>query len=233
MPGFDFVRWMKSIESKISFILERLNNVLANTGLSVPAPGVTQVDGSLVVQNGEAKSGNYAAGSAGWHLDHAGNAEFNDLTIRGGIIGNDALTNPVVPGVVNLYASFFGLGTGAYAEVTGQDLTVPAGCTQLLFDGSAALDCYNPKTTGGNNGAGGDYLYARVKIGSLTSPGDWATGVSGGGGNATATAGYAALITGLTPGSTIRASVYGVSDYGIASASGNIARLNATLIWLR
>jgi hypothetical protein len=201
---------------------------------------VTQVDGSLNVvgnlnvsgastvsgTNG-IQSSNYVAGTSGWKFDGT------SLEANTGIIGNGALANPVIPGVVNLYVSFFGLGFPGYAEVAGIDLTVPNGCTQLQFTGTAAIDCYNPKTTGGNNGVGGDYLYTQIRIGSKTSPGNWATGVSGSNGNATSIRSYSDLLTGLTPGSTVRASIYGSSDYGIASNSGNLASLSAQLTWLR
>jgi hypothetical protein len=53
LPGFGdasaFTRWTKSIDYRFNLLFEKLNNVLANTGLSVPGPGVTQVDGNLSV----------------------------------------------------------------------------------------------------------------------------------------------------------------------------------------
>jgi hypothetical protein len=216
----DLVGWMKGIESQISLLHERMNNPLANTGLTVPGAGTTQVDGNFHVATG--------------NLLVDGSTTINGPLVLPNASVDDAwLVKPVIPGVVNLYVSFFGLPIyPTFSEIAGVDLTVPAGCTQLQFTGTGSLDCYNSKTTGGNNGAGGDYMYPQVRIGSSTSPGNWATGVSGSNGNATATRSYSQLLTGLTPGSTVRASVYGSSDYGISSVSGNLGSLSAQLTWL-
>lgn len=55
MPGFGdagaFVRWAKGVEYSVRQLGEKLNNVLANTGLSIPAPGTTQLDGNLNIMN--------------------------------------------------------------------------------------------------------------------------------------------------------------------------------------
>lgn len=248
---------MKGIESSISFIHEKLNNVLANTGLSVPSPGVVECDGTFNVVGTENISGdlnvtgsatiggptsitglttvsgtdgiessNYVAGTSGWKFDGT------SLEANTGVIGNGALANPVTPGVVNASSSNFGLGSGAFADVVATTVAVPSGCTQLLVSGAGWIDCYNQKTTGGNNGSGGDYLYCKIKVGSAAGN-STATPVSGSNGNATATSGYSALLTGLTPGGSVSISAQGVSDYGIAVNTGNIAILSATLLWLR
>ena len=43
--------------------------------------GQGNVDGSLTIGSGEAKSGNYATGASGWHLGGDGKAEFKDVTL--------------------------------------------------------------------------------------------------------------------------------------------------------
>lgn len=154
------------------------------------------------------------------------------LSLPAGIINNDALANPVIPGVVNASATNFGLGSGSFADVVSASATVPSGCARLLATASGWIDCYNQKTTGGNNGSGGDYLYCKIKVGSTVGL-RTATGVSGSNGQATAGSGYSALLTGLTPGSSVSLSTQGVSDYGIDPNTGNIAILSATLLWLR
>lgn len=176
----------------------------ALSGLSVTGEGETTVDGNLVVTG--------------------------DFTAQGKI-SNDALTNPVIPQVLNLSQTTFAVGV-PFAEIVGADVTVPAGFTQLLVSASEWLQLYNAKTTGGNNGTGGDYIYAQVVIGG-TSGQFTATGVSGNGGTATATSGLAQLITGLTPGGTVRVSAYGATDFSVASSVSNKCLLIATLSWLR
>jgi hypothetical protein len=226
------IRWMKWVEGRLSFILEKLNNVLANTGLSVPGPGVTQVDGSLVVQNGEAKSGNYVAGSAGWHLDHAGNAEFNDLTLRGGIIGNDALTNPVTPQAVYDSVQNFSLST-TLTNIRTTNVTVPSGFTKAAVQLTVRAYATNPNTTGGNNGAGGDYLYAQANINGFNGYA-LPTGVSGSNGSGTNVSTFAVVLTGLTPGGTI--SLQCAVQTGLlswAANANNTVDLSSSISWYR
>ena len=261
LPGFGdvsaFIRWKKSIDYRINLLFEKLNNVLANTGLSVPSPGVTQVDGTFNVLGTENVSGNlnvtgsatiggattisgattvsgtngiqssnYVSGTSGW--------KFNGTSLEAntGVIGNGALANPVTPNIVNVRTTGFAIPI-PYTEVASINLTVPAGCTRLLANVTAWVQGYNSKTTGGNNGAGGDYIYARVVIGSQQSAANTPTGVSGNGGTATASMGLGALLTGLTPGGTVHIAAQGGTDYGIAANATNEADFAGTLIWLK
>ena len=181
--------------------------------------------------SGGIDSDNFEAGVSGYSFKSDGNAEFNDLTLRGGIIGNDALTDPVVPQVINIRTTNFAVGI-PFAEVLGQTVTVPSGCTRLQITQACWLQLLNAKTTGGNNGAGGDYIYVQPVVGGTV--GDYtATGVSGSSGTATASSGMGQLFTGLTPGDTLRVSAYGATDYGITASTSNKCLLTATLNWLR
>lgn len=49
--------------------------------------GDTDLAGNVILQGGYLKSANYSLGSAGWAIDYAGNAEFNNITVRGLIKG--------------------------------------------------------------------------------------------------------------------------------------------------
>jgi hypothetical protein len=230
---------MKWVEGRISFILEKLNNVLANTGLSVPSPNVTQVDGSLNVvgnlnvsgastvsgTNG-IQSSNYVAGTSGW--------KFNGTSLEAntGVIGNGALANPVTGGATWASSTGFALST-TLTELAGINITVPAGFSQAFGTIGAYVFAYNHNTTGGSNGSGGDAIYAQAQISTSQSRAN-PIGVSGSGGFATSSSGTGYALTGLTPGSTIRLSVYGSSAYAaMASDASNYANAFASVIWLR
>lgn len=89
---------------------------LARTGLSIPEPGVTQVDGSLHVL------GDFVAD---------------------GKISNDALVAPVAPGVIFASVTNFALTT-TLANILTQNVTVPAGFTRAAVSVVARVFAYNP-----------------------------------------------------------------------------------------
>ena len=159
-------------------------------------------------------------------------AVLNALYLRPGSVSNNALASPVVPGVAKARGTGFALAT-SFAEVAGLDIVVPDGCTQLLATATASVFAYNPNTTGGSNGAGGDALYAAIVLRGVASD-TYAVGVSGNGGYATSTAAESFSFTGLTPGSSIRLSVQGASAYAsLAANTNNRANGSVTLLWLR
>jgi hypothetical protein len=139
---------MRGIDSKISKILERLNNVLANTGLSIPSPGTTQVDGNLVVL------GSFTAN---------------------GKINNAALVNPVVPAQAFQGASTFSL-TVAGGNIVTISRTTPAGFTSVVVNAYGRVAAIN--STGATdalycsvdvNGSGGNQFGMPVVAGSFGS----------------------------------------------------------------
>jgi len=179
--------------------------------------------------DGDLDAGN--PGTRGWAFNSL-RVAIGELLLRPGSIGNDALANPVTPGVVNVRATGFALPV-AYTEVASVDVTIPSGCTRVLANMTGWVQGYNVKTTGGNNTTGGDYVYARVKAGSSQSAANMPAGVSGNGGTSCATMGLGSLLTGLTPGGTLHFAVMGASDYVIAAHANNDALLTGTLVWLR
>lgn len=101
--------------------------------LVVPAGRSIRLDGGdMVADGGDVVSGNFVHGSTGFKLDGtSGTPEFNDLILRGGIIGNDALTAPVSPKVAHAQASNFSLTTTATQKVD-LSIAVPTGYTQAI-----------------------------------------------------------------------------------------------------
>ena len=85
-------------------------SIVAQSGSSISADYITggtitaqeivlDTDGSAAVL----KSSNYSAGSAGWKIDSDGNAEFNDVTVRGALItgsGSDLNADYISAGTI-------------------------------------------------------------------------------------------------------------------------------------
>jgi hypothetical protein len=192
------------------------------SGLVPTAEGVTTVDGeldvvgSLNVTGPAAFSGDTTIG---------GNAAITGtLSLPSGIINNDALTSPVLPGTSYGSAASFGI-TGTAVAKASVTATCPAGFSKLQV--FAAGRVFAKNTT-----ASGDWLSTAVKIGTdsqYMSP----TGVSAGG-QETSVAVNAALVTGLTAGSTVVISIFAASQGATWTAdAANAADISASLLWLR
>jgi hypothetical protein len=220
LPRTDFIKWMKGIESKLSFIMERLNNVFANTGLSVPGPGVVEVDGTLNVLGSENVSGT---------LNVTGNTVIGGtLSLPNGIINNAALTSPLNPVTLHADASNFGPTTGAGITIMTVSTTVPAGYTQALLIGMY-MSAFAHNST-----ASTDSLYVNIattpslagwQVPSPTCPaGAWTSAYQQG----------TLLIPGLTGGGTL--SISGQVSTGSANwaaSTSNVANLDVSIIFLR
>jgi hypothetical protein len=225
----DYDALWREVKDTLADLRRFKRNPFSNTGLSTPEPDVVQVDGALVVQGGDARSGNYAAGVAGWHLPASGAAEFTDIIINGVSVGDDA---PVEIGIARLYAEAFSLAT-SYGQKASSSLTVPAGCTRLLAILNGTMYCVNQNTTGGSDTTGGDAIYVRATIQGNNTGGS-PHGLTGFNGFTTATSNDTFQLTGLTPGGTVAFGVEGKSGYqAIPSYVDNWIKATATLVWLR
>ncbi|GAA2037318.1 hypothetical protein GCM10009740_31350 [Terrabacter terrae] len=184
--------------------------------------------------DGDLAAGN--AGTRGWALNSF-RAAFGELILRPGSVGNDSLTSPVDGKVGNVSASGFALAAGSFAELAFQLITVPPGFTQALVSAGASVFSYNPNTTAGNNGQGGDAIYCAVQVsvtGGAQASHPNPAPLSGSGGFTTATSGAGFSLAGLTGGDTIRLSVLGCSAYqGLAANPDNYANAYATVTFLR
>jgi hypothetical protein len=182
--------------------------------------------------NGGIDSDNFVAGTSGYSFKADGNAEFNDLTLRGGIIGNDALTSPSTPQAIYTSAQGFSL-SATLTNVLTSTVPVPAGFTKAAVTLTARAYAVNPNTTGGNNGAGGDYLYSQANINGFNGY-SLPTGVSGGNGAGTNVSTYALVLSDLAAGSSITlqcAAQTGLLSW--AANATNTADLSATIVWYR
>jgi hypothetical protein len=235
LPGFGdasaFIRRFKDIDHRINLLFEKLNNVLANTGLSVPSPGVTQVDGSLNVvgnlnvsgsstvsgSNG-IQSSNYVASTSGW--------KFNGTSLEAntGVIGNGALANPVSPGQAFQGASTFALSV-AGSNIITITRTVPSGYTSVVVTAFG-------RVAATNSTAAKDALYSSVDVngtggnqfGNEVLAGDFGS----------VSAGYSTLLTGLSAGASVATHLYASTGLAAWASSGsNGADLSVTYLWFR
>lgn len=140
-------------------IRQVIRDELANAARGGNGMHLDGTTGNLIIDQGDIQSGNYVPGSAGWALLPTGNAEFNSLTLRGGIIGNAALTNPVGVAQAGHTNTNYSV-TGSLVALSSATLTIPAGFTTALVFASAHFFCQN-------TGAGSDYLLAGAQIGSV------------------------------------------------------------------
>lgn len=244
MPRDDLIKWIRQLESRLAIVEQR--SPLANTGMTVPAANEVDVTGLLkilgdlnvsgtatisglttVSGNSGIESSNYVAGTAGWKFDGT------SLEANTGVIGNGALANPVIPHALNPSGTGFGLTT-TWAVLASVATTVPAGMTSALVIAAGSMAAYNPNTTGGSNGTGGEYWNCQVS----TSPGygsySYPVGVSGNGGLASAHTSVAFTLTGLTSGSTLTGQVWGSSSYqAVAANASNKCSGAFALLWMR
>jgi len=180
------------------------------------------------------------SGTQTFHLDAAtgdttigGNAAITGtLSLPAGIINNAALTNQIIPGIVNFTDTAFSIDL-AWANVATTTVTVPLGCNELLATCSAEVYGINPNTSGGSDGTGTDLLSVRVALIGQTSA-SYGLGLSGSNGYTTSYSAGSFHFTGLTPGAVwaIAAQAHSLfQDFGPYSV--NKATITATLMWLR
>lgn len=180
--------------------------------------------------NGEGglDSDNYVPGVSGWRLGET--PEFNDLKLRGGIIGNAALANPVKPDVSTNFASGFSVST-TYAVKMTRTWDVPSGFNIAQITGTA-------KVCALNDTAAADYLYTRSRLSIVSN----SATVYGYGHPQPASAGGfcinlglgAAYLYGFSANDQIRIQVEARTEFGGWSAAAqNVAEWTGSISWYR
>lgn len=174
--------------------------------------------------NGGIDSDNFVAGTSGYSFKADGDAEFNDLTLRGGIIGNDALTNPVVPAQAFQGASSFTLSV-AGGNIVTITRSAPAGFTSAVVNAYGRVAAINSTASLDAlycavdvNGSGGNQFGMPVSAGSFGS----------------LSAGYSTLLSGLSAGDPVAVHLFASTGAaGWASNVANGADLSVTILWFR
>jgi hypothetical protein len=178
-------------------------NPLATAGL-VPSPNLLTVNGGLNVNGAMAVTGT--------------------LSLPAGIIGNDALTSPVTPGVVYASATNFAVTTTETAIIAGYS-TVPSGFTQAVISLTGRIYAVNGT-------AASDYLFGKTTIATHYGYG-LPSQVAAGGTNINVSP-FAYIVTGLTGGSTIPITLTAKSQTANWAANGaNTAEIAGSILWFR
>jgi hypothetical protein len=171
-------------------------------------------------------SDNFVPDVSGYRL--AETPEFNDIKLRGGIIGDDALENPVAFGFAGNSTGPFSLTTSPATKATAT-IAIPVGYSRALVHVTANASAQN--TTGGT-----DAIYVAAEISTPGGPGGsggeaLSTTPAAGVASASASAGgsYVGIGTGVI---TIRCNVH--TAFGSWSSAGsNLANVDGTVIFLR
>lgn len=175
--------------------------------------------------NGGMDSDNYVAGASGYSFHDDGNAEFNQITLRSGIVGNDALTSPVAPGVIFDSRTNFALTT-TLTNILTTTVTVPPGFTRAAVSVVCRVFAYN-------NTASLDYLYGQANIAGLNGYA-LPLAVSGSGGSGTNISPYSTVLTGLTPGGSFAVQIAASTSFAAwAANSGNTCETSGSVMWFR
>jgi len=220
-PWPSFIRRFKDLEQQVTRILNA--SPFTGTGMSIPAPGVVQVDGELDV-NGPIDV--HGAANFDGNTTIGGNAAITGtLSLPAGIINNDALTSPVYPFVGHAQGNNFTLSTTNTAKAT-LTVPVPAGYTSAMVTANAHVSAFNPT-------ADSDYLYAVAWIQSDTTIG-WSMPTTIPAGESAHTSQTAtALLSGLGSSFTVKVATSTAFQSFASSTSGNVCNIDATVLFLR
>lgn len=190
-----------SIPKRLAAIEARLREMTAQRNLEAATIG----GGGLRSEDFDGTLDPATAGTFGWGLSGSnGNAIFNNIVLRGGIIGNDSLTNPVVPQRLQSYNNIFSITT-TFASKLADTLVTPDGFTSVSILAIAHITGVNSRTAAG-------LLQVRISVNGF--PNAPQINEAQPSGYTQVSNSYATELTGLTDGQTIPISVEAAVDAG-------------------
>jgi len=227
-PGMFAPRGEDWVPRELAALRKELNELRAANPFA--SMGLKPMPDGLIVEGYETVNGpltvNGASEINGTQVVNGPMTITGTLSLPAGIIDNDALSDPIVPGAYHSDIQNISITSGPNVEKLRIDVPVPTGYTRALVSLTATMNMLN------NSGAT-DSAYLGANING-TSPG-WSS-------NATAAAGaevslsntVALLVTGLA-GGTFPLTGKASSDVGTWAAAGSssVLNLNATVLFLR
>lgn len=211
------LRVQRDLERRVSAIeatMQGTNGIVVAAGSTIRS---SPFDGDLVAQT---------PGTVGWGMD-GDTAIFNNIVVRNGIIGDDALANPVEDGVfTGSPGATFVYGTTSNAVIYSGSLAVPAGYTKALIVAFGTASGYNDTGSYG-------VLACKVQIGGSLGPGAGSGTTPGG--TISTPAQHAVELTGLTPGGSVPVYLCGWIQIsgGWNTPAGNNGALTAFALFRR
>jgi hypothetical protein len=122
---------------------------------------------SVMGGEGRIASDPYTPGSAGWKIDGDGSAEFNDVVVRGSLLGGtDAETYSLTPtdglrlGIVSLYEAIF----DGFGFSTSVNASVDAGAPTATFKAGIISVAYGNHNIGFNPSIDSKFYFKRVAV---------------------------------------------------------------------
>lgn len=153
--------------------------------------------------------------------------------LPGSGITNPMLASPVAPGLVYAYATNFALSLTLTTKLTAT-ITVPPGFTECAVSMSSRVFAFNPNTTGGADGGGGDYIYNNTNIAGVSPAVIPPIFAAGSGLAADSISPFSQLLSSLTPGSTFDITVEAkTSMLAWAANTSNQVIMSGSLLWFR
>jgi hypothetical protein len=206
------VRKVQDLERKVQELSAA--NVFGLTGIS-PEDGGTSFDGYVNVNGPMEVSGD---------AEFKGNMKVSGtLNLPAGIIGNDALQNPIAPLATHAGTNNFGLATGANQQIISTTISVPSGYSQALVFTTATMHAYN-------NGAADDaYLAVQINGTGIGASSQITAGASQG---TMLPATGTTLLSSLGGSFTVAASASSL-NHAWGSSSVNFVNLDVMTIFLR
>jgi len=163
-------------------------------------------------------------GTVGWALGGAGsNAIFNNLVLRGGIIGDAALANPAAFGVAS--QDWSGLTFTTVNLEKDALITVPSGYSRALVTATATAGA-----TASSTAVASVYVSCSIQGSGPAFVAEQLAATYAG----SVTRGYAASLTGLATGSTVAIGALGVIDANGSVVAGSCnLHVTGSAIFLR
>lgn len=199
-------------------------SILAGGGVELAGGDIYVRSGGDVIVDpeGQMRSSNFVAGASGWRM--LGDLlEVNDILLRGGIIGNDALASPVATASASQIENGFGTATTDQARAA-VSIPVPSGFSQALVLAFGAVMCINSTATNDN-------LYGAVQIEGVKSR-ELPVNVQPSGFAPVSTA-KSQLLTGLSGGSVDLSMLVHTQEAAWAAHVSNRAFVEAQVLFLR
>lgn len=165
------------------------------------------------------------AGSRGWAFNSI-RAAIGELFLRPGSLTNDSLASPVATAVAHADASDFTLSPGASVAKATATVVVPTGYTRAMVTATAAVSAFNPNTAY-------DYLFCAALIQDDTTRGYELPVTVNPSESGIAMHTATALLTGLSGSFTVKAACSTSSLDWLTSVSGNVANIDASIVFLR
>lgn len=233
MPGGQFpsedalIRRVKDLERTVQQLAAA--NPLATAGIEAVPNGIVvqgseTVNGPLTVNGDSEINGPQTVN--GTQVVNGPMTITGTLNLPAGIIGNDALTDPIVPAAYHVDIQNISITSGPNVEKLRIDVPVPADYSRALVNLTATMNMLN-------NSGSSDSAFLGANING-TSPGWSSNGTAANGEEVSLSNTVTLLVEGLA-GGTFPLTGKASSNTGTWAAAGSssVMNLNATVLFLR